>query len=212
MEGLTPHNTYLKNLKHQARRLTSAGLSLITLFAEEANRLNREDEASRLKALCSSIRQQLDLAKRSEDSASYGHSKANLIFSLGGLAASGIIGMVSKNKRLSATAGHLLQSLTNEQRPFGSVLVCIGPMGLPDDVRVVSISQSARESNRQESEVINNLQEHDCLLFNENTFSLLNNKLVDDVRKGRLRLPISREKLSEITASNKSKLRPKKVE
>jgi len=67
MEGLTPHNTYLKNLKHQARRLTSAGLSLITLFAEEANRLNRKDEASRLKALYFSISPQLDRVKSSED-------------------------------------------------------------------------------------------------------------------------------------------------
>jgi hypothetical protein len=204
MEGLTPYNTHLKNLKHQARRLTSAGLSLITLFAKEANRLNREDEASRLKALYSSIRQQLELAKRSEDSASYGHSQANLMFSLGGLAASGIIKMVSKNKRWSATAGHLLQSLNNEQRPFGRVLVCMGPRGLPDDVQVVSISQSARESNRPESEVINELQESGCLLFDEKVFSLLIDKLVDDVREGRLRLPISREILSQVMLSSKS--------
>jgi len=199
MESLNSFHTYLKELHHQAKRLTSAGLSLITLFAEEANRLSREDEALRLKALYSSIRQQLSLAKRSEDAASYGHSQAGLIFSLGGLAASGIIGMVSKNKRRSATAGHLLQSLNNEQRPFGKVLVCIGPKGMPDDVRVVSISKLARESNQPESEVINELQERGCLLFSGNTFSLLINKLVDDVRKGRLRLPTSREKLSQIT-------------
>jgi hypothetical protein len=212
MEGLTPHNTYLKNLKHQVRRLTSAGLSLITLFAEEANRLSREDEALRVKALYSSIRQQLDLAKRSEDAASYGHSQANLIFSLGGLAASSIIGMVSKNKRRSATAGHLLQSLNNEQPPFGRVLVCIDPEGLPDDVRVVSISKLARESNRPESEVIYELQERGCLLFSEKEFSLLIDRLVDDVREGRLCLPISREKLFDITLQSKSKLGARKVE
>jgi hypothetical protein len=212
MEGLTPHNTYLKNLKHQAKRLTSAGLSLITLLAEEANRLSREDEASRLKALYSSIRQQLGLAKRSEDAASYGHSQAGLIFSLGGLAASGIIGMVSKNKRRSATAGHLLQSLNNEQRPFGRVLVCIDPEGMPDDVRVVSISKLARESNQPESEVIQELQERGCLLFGEKEFSLLIDRLVDDVREGRLCLPISREKLFDITLQSKSKLGARKVE
>jgi hypothetical protein len=212
MEGLTPHNTYLKNLKHQTRRLTSAGLSLIALFAEEANRLSREDEALRLKALYSSIRQQLDLAKRSEDAASYGHSQAGLIFSLGGLAASGIIGMVSKNKRRSATAGRLLQSLNNEQPPFGRVLVCIDPEGLPDDVRVISISKLARESNRPESEVICELQERGCLLFSEKEFSLLIDRLVDDVREGRLCLPISREKLFDITLQSKSKLGARKVE
>ncbi len=199
MEGLNSFHTHLKNLKHQAKRLTSTCLSLVTQFAQEANRLNREDEASRLKALYSSNRQQLDLAKRSEDSASYGHSKADLISSLGGLALGSIVKRVSKNKQLSAFADYLLESPTNKERPFGSVLVCIGLKGLPDDVRVVSISKLARESNRQESEVIHELQEAGCLLFSEKEFSLLIDRLIDDVREGRLCLPISREKLLEIT-------------
>ena len=199
MEGLNSFHTYLKNLKHQARRLTSTCLSLIALFAQEANRLNREDEASRLKALYSSIRQQLDLAKWSEDSASYGHSKADLISSLGGLALGGIVKRVSKNKRLSAFADYLLESPINKELPFGSVLVCIGLKGLPDDVRVVSISKLARESNRPESEVIHELQECGCLLFSEKEFSLLIDRLIDDVREGRLCLPISGEKLLENT-------------
>jgi hypothetical protein len=198
MEGLTPHNTYLKNLKHQARKLTSAGLSLITLFAQEANRLSREDEASRLKALYSSIGQQLDLVKCSEDSASYGHSQAGLISSLGALAISGIIKRVSNNKRLSSFADYLLESPTNKERPFGKVLVCMGPRGLPDDVEAISISRLARESNRPESEVIKELKESGCLLFSEKAFSHLIDGLIDDVREGRLCLPIPREKLSEI--------------
>ena len=206
MESLNPFHTHLKNLYHQAKKLTSTGLSLITLFAKEENRLNREDEALRLKSLYSSIRQQLDLAKRSEDSASYGHSKADLISSLGVLALGGIVKRVSNNKRLSAFADYLLESPTNKERPFGFVLVCIGPMGLPDDVRVVSISQLARESNRQEAGVINELQERGCLLFSEKAFSLLIDRLVDDVREGRLCLPISREKLSQITLSSKPNL------
>lgn len=212
MEDLTPHNIYLKNLKHQAKRLTSAGLSLINLFAEEANRLHREDEALRLKALCSSISQQLDGAKRSEDSARYGQSQADVISSLGVLALGGIIKMTSENKRLSSFADYLLESPNNKERPFSKVLVCVGSRGLPDDVLAVSISQSARESNRQEFEVIHELQERGCLLFSEKEFSVLIDRLVADVRKGRLRLPISGEELSRITASNKSKLRPKKVE
>lgn len=212
MESLTPHDTYLKNLKHQATTLASTGLSLITLFAEEANRLNREDEASRLKTLYSSIRQQLDQAKRSEDSASYGHSQANLVFSLSGLAVSGIIKKVSKNKKLTAFSDNLLKGLGNNQRPFGRVLVCIGPNGLPDDIRVISISQLARESNQQESQVINELQDSGNLLFNENGLSSLFEKLTEDALKGHLCLPIPKEKLIEITALGILKLKGKKSE
>jgi len=203
MEGLSSFHTHLKNLRHQAKRLISTCLSLITLFAKEANRLSREDEASRLKALYSSIRQQLDLVKRSEDAANYGHIQADLISSLGGLAIRGIVKQVSKNKRISAFADHLFESPTSKERSFGTVLICIGPMGLPDDVRVVCISKLARESNSPESEVIKEMQEPGCLLFDEKVFSLLIDRLVDDVRDGRLRLPISRETLSQVMMSSK---------
>ena len=198
MEGLTAHGTYLKNLLRQARRLTSSAFSLSAIFAEEANRLSREDEASRLRALYYAIVVQLDRVKWSETSASHGYSQADLIISLGGLAAGSIIKMVSRNKQLSAFADYLLKSPTNKERPFGLVLVCIGPEGLPDDAGVVSVSQLARDSNRLESDVINKLQEGGYLLFSEKAFSLLIDKLIDGVLEGRLLLPISTEKLCEI--------------
>ena len=201
MADLTYLDTYMKNLRNQAARLTETALSLVSVFAEEANRLNRMDEASRLKALYSSIRQQLYQVGHSEDAAKYGQSQADMISSLGVLALGGIVKRVSKNKRLSSFADYLLESPNNKERPFGNVLVCIGPRGLPDDVRVIPISLLARESNREEPEVINELQEHGYLLHSENAFSLLIEKLVDDVQEGRLRLPISLEKLSEVRKS-----------
>ena len=210
MEGLTPNSAYLKNLRYQVRKLTTASLSLTNLFAEEAVRLNWRDEASRLKALHSSIRQQLDRAKSNEEAASYGHSKAKLIICLGGLAVGGIGKMVSKNEQLQAFPDDLLNSLAGKQRPFGMVLICVGPRGMPDDVQVVSISRLARESNREESEVINELQRHGCLLFSEKAFSRLIDKLTCDVQEGRVFLPISTEKLTETRTSSCLKLRVKK--
>jgi len=199
MESLKSFHSHLEDLRSKVRRLTATGLALTNLFAEEAIRLNRWDEASRLRTLYFSIKRELDWTKSREAAASCGYSQANLIVSLGGLAVGSIIKMVSRNEQLSAFADYLLESPTNKERPFGSVLVCIGPEGLPDDVRVVSISKLARESNRQESEVIHELQERRCLLFSEKEFSLLIDRLIDDVREGRLCLPISREKLLEIT-------------
>lgn len=201
MADLTYLDTYIKNLRNQAARLTETALSLISVFAEEANRLNRKDAASRLKALYSSIRQQLHQVMRSEDAAEYGRSQADMISSLGVLALVGIVKRVSRNKRLSSFADYLLESPNNKERPFGNVLVCIGPRGLPDDVRVVPISRLARESNREESEVINELQEHGYLLHSEKAFSLLIEKLIDDVEEGRLRLPVSLERLSKVGES-----------
>ena len=212
MESLKSFHGHLESLRSKARRLTATGLALTNLFAEEARRLNRWDEASRLRALFFSIRRQLDWVKNSEDAASYGYSQANLIAALGGLAVGGMIKIASKNEQLSAFADYILKSHNNKERPFGLLLICIGPKGLPDDAGVVSISRLARESNREESEVISILQEGGYLLFSEKAFSLLVNRLVDDVREGRLRLPISREKLSEITASGELKPEAKNLE
>ncbi|OGO21500.1 MAG: hypothetical protein A2Z28_03415 [Chloroflexi bacterium RBG_16_51_9] len=196
----------LEDLHCKAKNLAETGLALTNLFAEEAGRLNRCDEASRLRKLCFSIRRQLDSVKSGEDAASCGYSQANLIVSLGGLAVGGMIKMASRSKQLSALADYLLKNPTDKECPFGLILICIGPRGLPDDAGVVSISQLARESSRPESEIINKLQEGGYLLFNEKTFSLLIDRLIDDVREGRLYLPISREKLSEITASGELNL------
>jgi hypothetical protein len=138
-----------------------------------------------------------------------GHSQANLILSLGGLA---VGAMGSKNKQLSAIADYLLHTPTDEQRPFGLVMVCIGPKGLPDDVRGVSISQLARESNRLDSQITNKLRKDGYLLFSQEAFSVLIDKLIGDVREGRLSLPISRDKLAEITGLNKPKPRIKVIE
>jgi hypothetical protein len=209
VESVTPNSVYLENLRHQARKLAAASLSLSNLFTEEAVRLNWRDEASRLEALYLSVRRQLDRAKSIEDAASYGHSKARLIFSVGGLAV-GAIGKMVSNEGLQAFSDDLLNSLPSEQHPFGTVLVCVGPRGVPDDVQVVSISQLARESNREESKVINELRMRGCLLFSEQAFSVLISRLTRDVREGRLSLPISTEKLTETKTSSCLKLVVKK--
>jgi len=211
MEGLTPYITILKNLRYRVKKLTSTGISLTKLFAEEACRLKRRDEASRLKALSSSIRQELEWAKMSENAAKYGNSQANLMVSLGGLAVSSIIKMVSKNEQLSTFSDHLITGLTSKQRPFGTVLVCIGPKGLPDDVGVVSISRLARESNREEPQVINGLRKGGYLLFDEKAFSLLIDKLINDIQEGQLYLPISTEILADIKTPSCLRLETRKL-
>jgi len=209
MESLRPFHDPLGNLQHQARKVTSAGLSLPLLFAEEAKRLSREDEASRLRVLYRAVVAHLDRVKRDEGSESYAQSQINLEISVIALAMNAGRAIISKNNRLSRISDSL-KSAGIKKLPFGNVLVCVGPKGLPDDVGVVSISRLARESNRDESEVINELKKRGCLLISKETLSLLIDKLVDDVREGRLRLPISGEKLSDIKTSSLFKPEAKK--
>ncbi len=195
MESLKSYHNRLQSLQRQAERLTATGLFLITLLAEEVKRLNREDEASRLKAVYNAVVEQLDRVECSESSASYAQSQVNQTASMFTLGMSLGRSMVSKGNRLS-TFSNSLSSVSNKKPPFGNVVVCIGPGGLPGDVEVVSISQLARESNRPESEIIQKLQKGGCLLSSQERFSRLIDKLVIDVREGRLYLPIPVETLT----------------
>ena len=194
MGSLKPYHDQLKRLQSQAKSLTEAGLVSKSLFTAERTRLNREDEASRLRAVYHATIEQLQRIEMIEASASIGNSRANLILSLGGAALSALF---AKGNRLLATANYLRESPVGKQ-PFGLVMVCIGPSGLPDDVQAVSISELARESNRQEYAVIRELREEGCLLYNEADFSLLIDRVVSDIREGRLCLPVSIEKLSSL--------------
>ena len=201
MAGLTLRETNLNDLHNKARALTSNAVSLANVFAEEATRLNRMAMASQLRELRSSIVQQLQMAKAAEDAARCSHTQANMAFSLGSVAIGGIIKMALQdqdNKLLSAFGDQLLKKPAGKKRPSGMVLVCIGPTGVPDGVGVVSVSQLARGSNREEAAVTNELQERGHLLFSEKTFCILIDKLIEDIEGGRLLLPISPEKLPQL--------------
>ena len=202
MGNLKPCHNHLKNLQAQEKQLTETGLALDALFTEEESRLSREDEASHLRSVYQATVEQLQRLEEMEAVTKHGHSRVNLILSLGELF---LTAMISKGRRMLAIADCLLKNSSDKQQPFGLVLISVGPRGLPEDLQVVSISQLARESNRAEPEIISKLREDGYLLFSEKEFSLLIDRLIDDIREGRQHLPVSREKLSEIAALNKPK-------
>jgi hypothetical protein len=198
----------LKGLRPQGRKLIETMIALNDLFIEEEIRQKREDEASILMAVRRVIVEQLQDLKRIETSASLGHSQAKLILFPIGLA---LRAMFSDNNRESAVMDYLSRGSADRQQPFGTVMVSIGPKGLPDGARAVSISRLAGDSNRLEPEIVNGLRKDGYLVFSEEVFSSLIDKLVADVRQGKLSLPVSREKLAELAESNKPKSRIKIV-
>jgi len=208
MEGLKSFHEHLRNLQFQAQKLIDAGLTLNARFAEEEARLNREDEVSILMMVRRAIVEQIRRLERIETSASQSHSQTNAGLFPAGLA---LTAMFSKNNLPSAIADYLRRGPGDMHRPFGKVMVCVGPNGLPDDAKAVSISQLARESGRPEPETVHGLQENGYFVFSEEVFSSLIDTLVADVRQGKLCLPVSREKLVEIVELNKPKSRIKIV-
>lgn len=208
MEGLKSFHEHLQNLQSQAQKLIGAGSALNALFVEEETRLEREREVSTLEAVRCVIVERLRWLKHIEASASCGHGQASAVSFVAELAATAI---VSQGNRTSAIKDYLLRKATDKKAPFGLVMICIGPKGLPDDAKAVSISQSARDSNRLEPEIVNKLQQNGYLLFSEEAFSSLIDTLIAHVRQGKLCLPVSRERLEEIAGLNKPKSRIKIV-
>jgi hypothetical protein len=202
MAGLKSFHDRLKNLQPQGKRLIETMVALNALFAEEEIRQKREDEASILMTVRCAIVEHLQELKRIETAASLGHSQGNIVQFPIRLVSAGIF---LKNSPPSATMDYLLRGPDHKHRPFGTVMACVGPEGLPDDVKAVSISQLARNSNRLEPQIVNGLQADGYLLFTEEVFSSLIDKLVADVRQGKLELPVSREKLAYIAGFNKAK-------
>jgi hypothetical protein len=194
---------HLENSQSQAKKLTETELALNALFTGEETRLKWEDEASSLKALYRTIVEQLERMIYSESSACYGDTKAKLAFSVTGLAAK-IIVATTKNQRAWNVVNNIFDT-EGHKKPFGTVMVCVGPKGLPDDATVISISQSARESNRSEPEIMSKLQGDGYLLFSKEVFSLLIDELIGAVREGKLHLPVSRDKVAEIAGLNRPK-------
>jgi len=206
MEGIDSFHVCLKGLRHQAGVLAAAAVSLSASFQAEADRLTREDEAQRLEAIYAVVAEELERSRLLESAASYGYAKGDFILGLGGLAAKAIVSATTKNPRARKLVHSVFDQSASKVRPFGTVMVCVGLKGLPDDVRVVSISELARESNRSEADIVEELRRGGCIVFGQQAFSCLIDKLVMDVREGRLHLPVSSEKLSEVETSSHPRL------
>jgi len=211
MATLKISHSYLEDLRSEGKALIEGASALNGLFDKEEARLKREDEASTLRAAYRTVLERLERAKWSESCACYGDSRAKLIFSFTGLAAKIIVAATTESERTRNIVNTVFAP-EGHKKPFGTVMVCVGPEGLPDDVRVAFISQLARESNRPQIEIMSKVQDNGYLLFSEEAFSLLIESLIDAVRGGKLHLPVSRDKLVEIAALGKPKSAIKVIE
>ena len=198
MEGLESFHAYLKSLSHHAGILAEAAVFLSKSFEVEADRLTREDRVQCLKEIHVTVVKELERTRRLESATNYAYTKASLPFSIAGSIAKLIMVGTTEKPRALKLVSQVSDMVAEKKRPYGTVMVCLGPKGLTEDARVVSISELARESNRPESEIIQKLQKGGCLLFNQEAFSSLIDKLVIDVREGRLHLPIPIETLTGV--------------
>ena len=189
--------TNLEDLRRQASELASAVQALATLFEEGAIRLSREDQVARLKTLRSGVLQKVERVRSQEMAANTGHNMASAVGSLFRLGA-GLITSTSENRTMQAISQQLLAGPTAEEPPFGTILISVGPGGVPGDVDVINISSLARESKRDEHDITDKLLADGNLLFTAKAFFSLIDRLTDGILKGGLSLPIPVKRVREI--------------
>jgi len=140
----------IETLCVQTRELVTALKSMAEVFAQEAVRLFRHDQLVCLHSLKARVLHEVDKVQSMETAASYAFTKATLLTGTAKLALGGLVAVVAHSRKVLSVGAHLAHSDLSKNQPFGTVLVAIGPGGLPDDIILIPLSRLSRESGKTE--------------------------------------------------------------
>lgn len=202
MESMTVYQQGIEALCRQAREQAAALEPLGDIFAQEAKRLFRHDQAVCLRRLKARVMHEVSNTLEQETTASNAFTKTALVMGAAEFALGGLVAAMFCSRRVFSVGTHLAQGELSKAKPFGTVLVAVGHGGLPNDVEVVSLSRLARESGRLESDIEAALQTSGYLLVTPQTFCNVLDELKCKVLDGSLSLPVAGEQLSSGWASH----------
>jgi len=189
MEDMTACQQLLEALHRRVGEQNDALATLGEIFAREAERLRRHDQARCLRDLRSEVMVEVKHSQREEADAAYAFNKVTFI---GGLAkfALGTLGAIVVRSDDPLSVGlRLAKSDFERTQPYGTVLVVVGPGGVPDDVDMIPVSRWARELGRSEAQIEAALKAKGNLLMTPQTFSEFMEELEDRVLRGMVALP-----------------------
>lgn len=185
----------LKELQHQLRRRNSAVEDMVPLLNQFASHLLRRDQAASLDNLSARIIKEVEEALMAENMARSNFNKQKLIAGGIGFAATTLIAASLGKEDALSRGGKSFISAINRAASFGTVLVSIGKGGLPEDVRVLPVSNLARQFNKTELEINKAIREHGHLLMTVDTFSSLTQVAKKGILNGSISLPLTSEKI-----------------
>jgi hypothetical protein len=160
-----------------------------------ADHLVREADIKRLQSLAYGLKHQLEKAYLREDGAQKGWRRAGTIGDIAELVGKEIGSTPGEHPSVEVFKTTLMARRASRQNCFGMILICVGQGGLPDDVRLVLISGLARSQNREEDDIIREIQQRGEWLFSPEGFLVMLDTLIEQLREGKLRLPISLKQL-----------------
>lgn len=196
METEDKYARRLEELQNQLRRQKAAVEEIGWLLNQSARGLFQRDQAAYLEELKSRIMQVVELVQADEIEAENEFNK--------GMMASRIPSTMMdlyhafSGRRNSSEKGltELLAEIYKKP-PFHMILIAIGPEGIPEDVKVMSISLDARNSNVSEKTAAENLRNYGFLLLTPQIFTALIVNLKKKVLDGSVSLPFGIEHISQ---------------
>jgi hypothetical protein len=205
METLEVYRRRVEKLLWRAREQREALKLLNDSLGRESQRLFRYDQSRRLHYMKIHVARKVNNAREDELNASYRFPSGDFLNAAAKFAVSeGIIAMMKQEKRDSFLT-RLVNIEQPRQRPFGKVMVEIGPEGLPDGVAVVTISRLARQYDISESQVEQEIQAKGYILMTSDDFCQFIDGLEQEVLDGTVSLPISPEQIiSKLTSHDKN--------
>lgn len=160
-------------------------------LSQEAESLNRQDQATRLESLKVKITQKVEIARFTEAIASYGLNNkliANGLFSFGFGCLLGAV-LKAQDHPLLIGAKFAVSSIATTLS-YDTVVVRVGNGGIPDDVEVIALSSYARKQCTSESEARAVLHNRGYSLFEPEDFLTRLEEYKAKVLQGERTLPI----------------------
>jgi hypothetical protein len=156
------------------------------LLGKSAQSVRQYDQITYIHAFKASIAEELRHGESSEIYANSGFSKARLITGTAGLFLSGLIGAARKNKNPLLLGAYLMSESLNRKEPFGTLTISLKEGSGFEEVKVISISQLARDNSTTESDICSSLRSQGILLIPKDQFWEAISELELSIQKGQL--------------------------
>jgi len=192
METIVDFNMWIKQLSLEVKKQTVAVRELAVNFTDGEQRQARSDQATLLRNLKTGILwkveniRQMELAAQRSDNKITLFGKAPAAFIFGSLYTA-----ATRHKDAYKTGIKLAGSVLSKDIPFGRVLISIGKEGLPENLKVISVSRFARELNKTESQVETSLKGNGYLLMPPEVFVKVLEKMEREILDGSVSLPMA---------------------
>ena len=207
MENITRY-PLIEELIEKARAQVAAVQGLASQMESEAKRMRRQDQAAILNLKAISIAKEVKRARGMEEEAANHFTAGRLTHGLIGFGVGILAGAISGSGHPLRAGARLASNYLSKTAPFGTVLVGIamGPKcTLEDQIKVIELSQMARESGTTEAQVTATLQSQGLVLVTPEEFAERMDEMVRNILDGKPDLSRNNN-LSEPAAAGHMKL------